>query len=167
MRLFTAAGGAMLLASMLQGCQATDYQAAYASMTTTPPPDVAAPQVAAEQKVDLRGQARAYVARLKRDGCIKSPEGASFEAASSTLESDLAALKRGDNQPAGMPGSTASAETATTLAEARLQVGDAASASGCLDVANAQYKAVLRAASGPGSASYRQRAELGLSASVL
>jgi hypothetical protein len=66
-----------------------------------------------------------------------------------------------------MPGSGTSAEMATTLAEARLQVGDAASAAGCLDIANAQYKAVLRSASGPGSASYRQRAELGLSASVL
>ena len=167
MRFFTAIGGAVLLASLLQGCQSTDYQTAYASAAAAPARDMRAIQVPAEQKADLRDQARAYAARLNRDGCVKSPEGATFEAASVDFERDLAALKRGDTQPADMPGSGTAAETATTLAEARLQVGDAASASGCLDIADAQYKAVLRSVSGPAYASYRQRAELGLSASLL
>jgi hypothetical protein len=167
MRVFTATSGAVLLASLLQGCQSTDYQMAYASAAEAPARDMRTIQVAAEQKVGLRDQARAYAARLNRDGCVKSPEGATFEAASADFERNLAALKRGDNQLAGMPNSGTAAETATTLAEARLQVGDAASASGCLDVANTQYKAVLRSVSGPAYASYRQRAELGLSASLL
>jgi hypothetical protein len=167
MRFFTATSGAVLLASLLQGCQSTDYQMAYASAAETPARDMRGSQVAAEQKVGLRDQARAYAARLNRDGCIKSPEGAMFEAASADFERNLAALKRGDNQPAGMPASGTAADTATTLAEARLQVGDAASAAGCLEIANTQYKAVLRSVSGPAYASYRQRAEIGLSASLL
>jgi hypothetical protein len=167
MRLFTAIGRAMLLASILLGCQSTDYQVAYASMPKAPPPDNGASQAPLEQKADLRDQARAYATRLKRDGCIKTPEAASFEAASASLERNLAVVKKAGSQPAEMPASAAAPESAQALAEARLQVGDAASASGCLDIANAQYKAVLRSVSGPGSASYRQRAELGLSASVL
>jgi hypothetical protein len=127
-------------------------------------PEIVASQIQHEQRPALKEQARAYAARLRRDGCVKSPEGAMFEAAARTAERELAGL--GQSQPGtGLPpGSTG--ETATTLAEARLEVGDAASASGCLDIANVQYKAVIRS---PGTvqASYRQRAELGLSASQL
>src|SRR5215217_4584296 len=96
MRFFIAIGGAVLLASLLQGCQSPDYQMAYAPAAAAPARDMRAIQVAAEQKVGLRDQARAYAARLKRDGCVNRPEGATFEAASVDFERDLAALKRGE-----------------------------------------------------------------------
>ena len=167
MRLLTAIGGVVLLTTLPQGCQSADYKVAYASMTNAPRPETSPPELQAEQRPDLRDQARAYAARLKRDGCVKSREGALFEAASDSFDKDLGAQKRGDSQSAESSASGATTGAATALAEARLAVGDAASASGCLDIANAQYKAVIRSFPGPGNATYRQRAELGLSASQL
>ena len=164
MRLLIAIGGTVLLSSMLQGCQSADYGMVQSGGGKTFNPEIVASQIQSEQRPALKDQARAYAARLKRDGCIKSPEGATFEAAAGTIEKELAGF--GQNQPSTglVPGSAP--ETVTTLAEARLEVGDAASASGCLDIANVQYKAVIRS---PGAvhASYKQRAELGLSASQL
>ncbi len=166
MRLVIALGGTVLLGSTLQGCQSMDSKMAR-DVDRQTFPDIASSQTQTEQRPDLKAQAHVYAARLKRDGCVKSREGTLFEAASESVERELAALKQADNQLAKLPGRSPVAEMATTLAEARLEVGDAASASGCLDIANAQYRAVIRAFPGTVYASYRQRAELGLSASQL
>ena len=162
MRLPIATGIIVLVAGMLQACQSVQSGGTSAEIVSSQAAQASAAPAQVQQTTRLRDQARAYAARLNQGRCATSPEAASFDATSNALERDLPALKAGDiggAADAQLPG-----DVERTLAEARLDVGDAARTGGCPDVANAQYRTVLRSFPGAVHAAFRRRAEMGLSA---
>jgi hypothetical protein len=162
MRLPVATGIVVLAAGLLQACQSvqsgktTEVASARAVQVNAVPSQV-------QQAARLKEQARAYAERLNQGRCAASPEATSFDAAFSAIERDLPALKTGE-AVAGLPDAQLASDVERTLAEARLDVGDAARIGGCPDIANTQYRTVIRSFSGAAYAPYRRRAEIGLSA---
>jgi hypothetical protein len=163
MRLPIATGIIVLAAGMLQACQTAQSGKAATELAAGQAPQPSAATAQAEQTARLRAQARAYAERLNQGRCATSPEAASFDAAFNAAEKNLPGVRAGDDVT-GVPGAQLGLETERTLAEARLDVGDAARIGGCADVASAQYRTVIRMFSGPAYAPYRRRAETGLSA---
>lgn len=105
----------------------------------------------------LKTQARAYAERLNQGRCGMDRERTEFDNALTAVESSLAAAA--DTQIAS--------EAERVVAEARLDVADAARNGGCSEIANAQYKTIVRTFRGPAFAKYRNQAEIGLSAMQL
>jgi hypothetical protein len=144
---------AVLAMGLLQGCQIASSgkpDEVADTAVAAPGPEAAV----AQGTTSVRERARAYAARLDAGRCDGGPERRSFEAA----EAELSQLsKSGD-------GTQATEDPASVLAQARIDVADAARNGGCADIATAQYKTVLRSFPGPAYARFRQQAELGLSA---
>jgi hypothetical protein len=162
MRLPIATGILVLATGMLQACQSVQSGTTSAKIASGEAAQASAVPAPIDQTNRLREQARVYAARLNQGRCATSPEGTSFDTTSNALERDLPALKAGGI--GGAPDPELAGEVERTLAESRLDVGDAARTGGCPDVANTQYRIVLRAFPGAAHAAYRRRAEMGLSA---
>ena len=158
MRSVIAVGAVALLA--LQSCQTPErtgtlVEIAQGGRSAAPsPPDPA---------LRLRTEARAYAERLNQGRC-NTPERREFDTTLSTVESILPVANAGAVPDAG---NAAPANQVEVVAEARLDVADAARHGGCPEIANLHYHAVIRASRGPAFARFRQRAELGLSAMQL
>jgi hypothetical protein len=162
MRLPVATGIIVLAAGLLQACQSaqsgrtgTDVAARQAVQASA-----ATPQV--EPAARLREQARLYAERLNQGRCTTGPEAAAFDAAFNAVETGRPAFTPGGGT--GARDAELAFEAERALAEARLDIGDAARTGGCADIANAQYRIVIRSFPGPANAPYRRRAEIGLSA---
>jgi hypothetical protein len=163
MRLPIATGIIVLVAGVLQACQSAQSGKANTEAASGEAAQRSAATARAEQTARLREQARAYAERLNQGRCATSPEAASFDAAFNAAEKSLPTLKTADGVT-GIPDTQLAIETERALAEARLDVGDAARIGGCSEIANAQYRIVIRAFREPAHAPYRRRAEMGLSA---
>jgi hypothetical protein len=163
MRLPIATGIIVLVMSVLQACQSAQSGKTSTEAASGQAAQRSASTAQAEQAARLREQARAYAERLNQGRCATSPEAASFDAAFNAAEKSLPTLRARDDVT-GVPDAQLAIETERTLAEARLDVGDAARIGGCSEIANAQYRIVIRSFPGPAHASYRRRAEMGLSA---
>ena len=162
MRLPIATGIVVLVAGTLQACQSVQSRTASTEVASGQAAQASAVPVQVQQTTRLREQARVYAARLNQGRCSTSPEAASFDATSNVLERDLPALRAGNI--GGAPDTQLAGDVERALAEARLDVGDAARTGGCADVASIQYRTVLRFFPGAEHAPYRRRAETGLSA---
>jgi hypothetical protein len=139
-------GGVLALASaMLPACQSADAGRSGVAVAQSAEPDAAFQGESARR---LKEQARAYAERLNRGRCETSPL---------VTEDGLAALDDALSAEDGR----------RELAEARLEIADAARIGGCSDIANAQYRTVLRSFPGAAYEVYRRRAEFGLSAMQL
>jgi hypothetical protein len=144
---------AVLAVGLLQGCQIANSgkpDEVTETAVIAPSPGAAV----AQGMTSVRERARAYAARLNVGRCDGGPERGSFEAA----EAELSQLSK-----SGV-GTPAPEDPGSVLAQARIDVADAARNGGCADIATAQYKTVLRSFPGPAYARFRQQAELGLSA---
>jgi hypothetical protein len=160
MRSVICVSAAALLACTLQSCQAVEK--ASSNIAAAPNPDRSV--IESEQNLRLRNQARAYAERLDQGRCDRGREKTEFENALTAVESNLPALRQAEAGPLVIDDAQLAAKTEQVLAEARLDVADAARTGGCSDIASSQYQAVVRAFRGPTFAKYRQRAEIGLSA---
>ena len=162
MRAVIAVSVTALLGCTLQSCQKSEKAdaligVAQAGQSAAPSPS--------EPALRLKSQARAYAERLSQGHC-GTPERMEFDKALLVVEGNLPVLRNNENAPT--PGNAAIAGQAEeVVAETRLDVADAARTGGCPEIANAHYKAVVRAFRGPAFARYWQRAELGLSAMQL
>ena len=154
-----------LLACTLQCCQAVEKTNSNIAVGPDTGRSLAISQ--SERNLRLRDQARAYAGRLDQGRCDMGRERTEFENALSAVESDLPALRNAATGASVIDDARLVGDAEQVLAEARLDVADAARNGGCSDIANAQYKAVVRAFRGPTFAKYRQRAEMGLSAMQL
>jgi hypothetical protein len=153
----------VVVACVLQACQSADSGKPTAQVARAAVVERNAATTHAQQNARLKEQARAYAARLNQGRCATSEEAMLFDVASQESETSL----RTTIDPTGVPDAQLAAEAEQALAEARLDVGDAARIGGCSDIANAQYRIVLRSFPGPANVAYRRRAELGLSAMQL
>jgi hypothetical protein len=162
MRPVISVGLAALLACTLQSCQAVEK--ANSDIAAAPNPERGVVTSRSEQNLRLRTQARAYAERLDRGRCDMGREKADFENALIAVESSVPALRNAGTGSPVVDDAQLAAETEQALAEARLDVADAARTGGCSEIASSQYQAVVRAFRGPTFAKYRQRAEIGLSA---
>jgi hypothetical protein len=162
MRSVITAGLTALLACTLQCCQAVEKTNSDIAVAAHPDRSVATTQ--SERNLRLRNQARTYASRLDQGRCDLARERSEFETALTAVESHLPALRNADAGTPVINDAQLAAEAEQALAEARLDVADAARTGGCSDIANSHYKAVVHAFRGPTFAKYRQRAEMGLSA---
>ncbi len=144
---------AALAVGLLQGCQiANSGKPDEVTQSPVTAPDSGA--AVAQGTTSVRERARAYAARLDVGRCDGGQERGSFEAA----EAELSQLTRSGDA------TLASDDPARVLAQARIEIADAARNGGCAEIATAQYKTVIRSFPGPAYARFRQQAELGLSA---
>jgi hypothetical protein len=162
MRVPIATGIIVLVAGLLQACQSAQSGKTRTEITSAQAAQASAAPTQTQRTSHLREQARAYAERLNQGRCAAGAEAASFDATSNALEKDLPALKAGE-AVTGTPDTQLAGEVERALAEARLDVGDAARTGGCPDIANVQYRTVLRSFPGAAHAGYRRRAEMGLS----
>ncbi|HEX2726275.1 MAG TPA: hypothetical protein VHN20_10685 [Beijerinckiaceae bacterium] len=163
MRLPIATGIIVLVAGLLQACQSAQSGKTSTEIASAQAAQPSAAPVQIQHTSRLREQARAYAERLNQGRCAAGAEAASFDATSNALEKDLPALKAGEAAVMGASDARLAGEVERALAEARLDIGDAARTGGCADIANVQYRMVLRSFPGAAHAGYRRRAEMGLS----
>jgi len=154
----------VLMACVMQGCR-TERETPTIAAAPSPESIVIASQ--SERTIRLRRQARAYAERLDQGRCAPGRERAEFDDALSAVESNLPALRNAGAASPLIHDAGLASDAEQVLAEARLDVADAARTGGCSDIANSQYQIIVRTFRGPAFAKYRQRAEMGLSAMQL